>query len=240
MSFQAMAWAAAQKLPTRDKFVLIMMANYADEIGKCWPSLNRLSAETSMSRSTVQLAIKALADAGLLRIEQRFQDGVSLPNHYFLNLTGVYRDPVYHTDDATEVYRQPDGGIPTVGTKPIKEPIKESKSSSKPEKRWQIDDEDFLAFWTAYPRKTAKESARRAWVAATKRVPAVEIMNGLARYTFSTDPQFIPHPATWLNQHRWADEGVSVTGNLPKREMTREEQIEASKRFWAQYEGGKQ
>jgi hypothetical protein len=65
-------------------------------------------------------------------------------------------------------------------------------------------------------------------------------MHGLARYTFSTDPQFIPHPATWLNQHRWADEGVSVTGNLPKREMTREEQIEASKRFWAQYEGGKQ
>lgn len=227
MSFQAMAWAAAQKLPTRDKFVLIMMANYADEIGKCWPSLNRLSAETSMSRSTVQLAIKALADAGLLRIEQRFQDGVSLPNHYFLNLTGVYRDPVYHTDDATEVYRQPDGGIPTVGTKPIKEPIRDSNS-------------DFDAFWHGYPRKTAKEAARKAWAAAIKRVPAAEIMNGLARYTFSTDPQFIPHPATWLNQHRWADEGVSVTGNLPKREMTREEQIEASKRFWAQYEGGKQ
>jgi biotin operon repressor len=227
MSFQAMAWAAAQKLPTRDKFVLVMMANYADEIGKCWPSLNRLSAETSMSRSTVQLAIKALADAGLLRIEQRYQDGVSLPNHYFLTLTGVYREPVHHTENEEGVYRQPVGGIPTVGTKPIKEPIKESLSA--------FDD-----FWSAYPRKTAKEAARKAWASVTKKTPPAEIMSGLARHTFPTDVQFIPHPATWLNQHRWADEGVSVTGNLPKRDIPIEEQIEMSRRFWAQYEGNKQ
>lgn len=227
MSFQAMAWAAAQKLPTRDKFVLIMMANYADEYGKCWPSLNRLSAETSMSRSTVQLAIKALSDAGLLRIEQRSQDGVSLPNHYFLNLTGVYREPVHCADDEEEVYRQPVGGIPVIGNKPISKPIKESISA--------FDD-----FWKRYPRKTAKEGARRAWVAATKKASVDEIMTGLSRYTFSTDAQFIPHPATWLNQHRWADEAASSHSDEPRKELTHEEQLERSRRFWATYEGNQQ
>lgn len=234
MSFQAMGWATALKLPTRDKFVLIMMANYADENGKCWPSMNRLCDDTGMGKDSIIRAIKALEENGILSVERRMVEGVNLPNIYHLQLQGVVAD----SDQG--VVAQSEGGSRSERVKPVIEPIKESISSSKPGKRWQIDDEDFLAFWTAYPRKTAKESARRAWVAATKRVPASEIMHGLARYTFSTDPQFIPHPATWLNQHRWADEGVSVTGNLPKREIPIEEQIEMSRRFWAQYEGGKQ
>ena len=42
MSFQAMAAAIPLRLPTNDKFVLLMLANYADENGKCWPSIDRL------------------------------------------------------------------------------------------------------------------------------------------------------------------------------------------------------
>lgn len=232
MSFQAMAWAAAQKLPTRDKFVLIMMANYADEIGKCWPSLNRLSAETSMSRSTVQLAIKALETAGLLRVEQRSQDGVSLPNHYFLNLTGVYRDPVHCTDSEEGVYRQPVGGIPVIGTKPIKEPITKDSIVG------------FEKFWLACPRRVGKEAARKAYEKARKLASDEELLTGIRRYAAARvgqEEQFTVHPATWLNQGRWADEPSGHQSSTePKREMTREEQIEASRRFWAQYEGEKQ
>jgi hypothetical protein len=39
----------------------------------------------------------------------------------------------------------------------------------------------------------------------------------LAKYTWPEDPQFIPHPATWLNQKRWEDEPASnVTTFTPK------------------------
>ena len=224
MSFQAMAWAAAQKLPTRDKFVLIMMANYADEIGKCWPSLNRIASETSMSKSTVQLAIKALDDAGFLRVEKRSQDGVSLPNYYYLNLTGVYREPVGCTDLEEGVYRQPVGGIPTVGTKPIIEPITKDSIVG------------FEKFWLACPRRIGKEAARKAYEKARKTTSDSELLEGMRRYAATRagqDEQYTVHPATWLNQGRWADEPAAgyAQGQGQKREMTEDEKWEAARRF---------
>ena len=224
MSFQAMAWAVGQKLPSKDKFVLVMMANFADEDGKCWPSLNRLADDTSMSRSTVQLAIKGLEAAGMLRIEKRMQDGVSLPNHYYLDLKKVYREPVHHTDLEGEVYRQPVGGIPTAGTKPIIEPITKDSIVG------------FEKFWLACPRRIGKEAARRAYEKARKTTSDAELLEGIRRYATSRagqDEQFTVHPATWLNQGRWADEpaGSYAQGQGQKREMTEDEKWEAARRF---------
>ena len=224
MSFQAMAWAVGQKLPSKDKFVLVMMANFADEDGKCWPSLNRLADDTSMSRSTVQLAIKGLEAAGMLRIEKRMQDGVSLPNHYYLDLKKVYREPVHHTDLEGEVYRQPVGGIPTVGTKPIIEPTTRDSIVG------------FEKFWLACPRRIGKEAARRAYEKARKLASDEELLSGIRLYATSRagqDEQYTVHPATWLNQGRWADEpaGGFAQGQGQKRELTEDEKWEAARRF---------
>lgn len=89
MSFQAMAWATEQKLPTREKFVLIMLANYAgNEQWDCHPSINTLADDTGMSRDTVIRAIKALEDASLVKIVRRNVDGINLPNIYRLVRAG--------------------------------------------------------------------------------------------------------------------------------------------------------
>ncbi|EPO5639705.1 helix-turn-helix domain-containing protein [Pseudomonas aeruginosa] len=89
MSFQAMAWATEQKLPTREKFVLIMLANYAgNEQWDCHPSINTLADDTGMSRDTVIRAIKALEDASLVKIVRRNVDGINLPNIYRLIRAG--------------------------------------------------------------------------------------------------------------------------------------------------------
>ena len=224
MSFQAMAWAVSHKLPSKDKFVLVMMANYADEDGKCWPSLNRLSDDTSMSRSTVQLAIKGLEAAGMLRIEHRTQDGVKLPNYYYLNLKKIYREPVQCTDMDEEVYRQPVGGIPTVGNKPITEPITKDSIVG------------FEKFWLACPRRIGKEAARKAYEKARKTTSDSELLEGIRRYAATRagqDEQYTVHPATWLNQGRWADEPAAgyAQGQGQKREMTEDEKWEAARRF---------
>ncbi|WP_434456529.1 helix-turn-helix domain-containing protein [Stutzerimonas urumqiensis] len=85
MSFQAMAWATEQKLPTREKFVLIMLANYAsNDAWDCHPSLNTLAEDTGMSRDTVMRAIKTLESDGMLRVIRRNVDGINLPNVYRL------------------------------------------------------------------------------------------------------------------------------------------------------------
>ena len=66
---------------------------------------------------------------------------------------------------------------------------------------------EFDAFWQAYPRRIAKGAAIKAFNSAMKVATFSEIMDGVRRYAQSRpDPQFTPHPATWLNQQRWADE----------------------------------
>lgn len=85
MSFQAMAWATEQKLPTREKFVLIMLANYAsNDLWDCHPSVNTLADDTGMSRDTVMRAIKTLELDGFVRVIRRTVEGINLPNVYRL------------------------------------------------------------------------------------------------------------------------------------------------------------
>lgn len=64
----------------------------------------------------------------------------------------------------------------------------------------------FADWWAAYPRKVGKDAARKAYSAALKRASAADLLAGLKRAKFSDDPQFIPHPSTWLNAGRWQDE----------------------------------
>lgn len=66
-------------------------------------------------------------------------------------------------------------------------------------------------FWKPYPRKVGKDAARKAWAQAVKRAPPETIIAALAGYRWPDDPQFIPHPATWLNQGRWSDEPTPET-----------------------------
>jgi hypothetical protein len=68
----------------------------------------------------------------------------------------------------------------------------------------------FNEFWAAYPAKVGKVAARKAFPRAVQVAGGNpdEIVFGLkARlHLFPSDPQFIPNPATWLNQGRWEDD----------------------------------
>lgn len=88
-----------------------------------------------------------------------------------------------------------------------------ARSSGKP-------DGDFDRFWSAYPRKVGKGQARTVWARAVRQASGPEpIIAGLelARRRWAddgTDPQFIPHPRTWLTGERWADEPLPL---VPQR-----------------------
>ena len=69
----------------------------------------------------------------------------------------------------------------------------------------------FLAFWAAYPKRKAKDAAAKAFAKAMARIqdpdPLAVILAGIERALPGwDDPQFIPHPATWLNAGSWDDE----------------------------------
>lgn len=66
-------------------------------------------------------------------------------------------------------------------------------------------------FWAAYPRKQAKEAAKKAWdkLKPTKENLAI-MLSALSKQKRSSqwtrdNGQYIPYPATWLNGRRWED-----------------------------------
>lgn len=70
----------------------------------------------------------------------------------------------------------------------------------------------FDMFWKQYPRKQAKPAALRAWK-KIRLTPMLfsKILDSLERYKktegwLKNKGQFIPMPATWLNQERYNDE----------------------------------
>lgn len=75
-----------------------------------------------------------------------------------------------------------------------------------------ISDEAFDRFWTVYPRKTAKGTARTAWAKALKRGANPEAVIAAAERfrdhlaATKANPKYTPYPASWLNGERYDDE----------------------------------
>lgn len=74
----------------------------------------------------------------------------------------------------------------------------------------------FETFWKAYPNKTGKGAARKSFYHLKPSVELVGVMLfGIERSKKSDqwrkdNGQYIPNPATWLNQSRWEDEPLSL------------------------------
>ena len=73
-------------------------------------------------------------------------------------------------------------------------------------------DRRFERFWAVYPRKVGKGAAKRSFLKYKPDDALTEKMIGAVEAQKQTEQwkrdggQYIPHPATWLNQMRWEDE----------------------------------
>lgn len=66
----------------------------------------------------------------------------------------------------------------------------------------------FESFWAAYPRKVGKQAAKKAFSKVS--VPVKTLIDAVNSQKNSEqwrkdNGQYIPNPATWLNQGRWDD-----------------------------------
>lgn len=130
MSFKAMAWASKQKTgnSTR-KFVLMMLADKANDSGTCWPSHKTIMSDCEIgSKTTLVNHLSALEESGLIEIIHRSKDGVSLPNHYKLKIGGVVQKMNWGSPK-NELGDSPKNEPKPINNKPINEPIKNNKKS---------------------------------------------------------------------------------------------------------------
>ena len=118
MSVRVSAWAWDAKCPSPSaKLVLLSLADHANDDGECWPSQGNIAADCGITRQTVNEQIRRLVEAGLLKIEHRFNGTGQQANRYFL----LCRD-----------IRHPLSGYPTppVGSADTEPSIEEDSVSS--------------------------------------------------------------------------------------------------------------
>lgn len=84
----------------------------------------------------------------------------------------------------------------------------------------ESDDSLFDRFYEAYPRKVGRPAAIKAFAKCKadetlvdQMIAAIEEQKQSAQWV-KDDGQFIPHPATWLNNERWTD-SVSGQSSIP-------------------------
>lgn len=75
----------SDELPTCAKTVYMHLKDRSDAKGGCWPAINTIVKETSMSRSTVKRGVANLIQYGLLTKKPRYRQNMSsLYTRYFL------------------------------------------------------------------------------------------------------------------------------------------------------------
>ncbi len=69
MSIQAIGWVLDHERETQGvpRLVLIVLANYADEHGECYPSVARIASSCCCSERAVQYALGQLEDKGIIK-----------------------------------------------------------------------------------------------------------------------------------------------------------------------------
>ena len=196
-----MTWAAKQNAGSAaGKLVLLMLANHANgHTGQCNPRHKLLAEVCEMSVDTLKNHLRKLEESGLIEIIPQYAEGVQLPNQYRLNMQGGGCEK--QGDGGGEFHRGGGGKNPPPYNQEVN---RETNHTAR--------DACFERFWMAYPKKVGKDAAQRAWQKIKAPSDTLDaILHALTWQTRSEQwvrdgGQYIPNPATYLNQGRWKDE----------------------------------
>jgi hypothetical protein len=230
MSIEIMSRVWKLDLISSDKFILLAFADHADDSGFCYPSLHRIAWKCGLSKDTVRRCLARMVFKGIIQVLSR-GDGRGNTTRYRLNPEkgsnlqsfvpkgSQLDDKGSHS--ATE--RVASSGVKGSTAMLPESSLEPSFESSEPSA--------FEIFWQAYPRKVGKPAAKKAW--ARVNVLSADVLDGLEHWKRSVqwqDTQFIPHPATFLNQRRWEDKEVNNGTNGSKHADLQRRTLEAARR----------
>lgn len=166
MSNEAINWAFRQDVPMARKFVLIVLANYADESHSCYPGQKKIAAQIGSSVETVRRALADLEAGGLIRRQRRNREsGHRSTDRYVLPVdepTGQFEGANEPTKEEPKVtdpapadpptgqfaYKAESGSLPVNLRKPTPQSEGANEPSVKPKEKPKV----------ATPGKPAKGS----------------------------------------------------------------------------------
>jgi len=197
------------------RLIHLAIADNANDAGECWPHLPTIIRKANISQASAYEALKRMQADGLLRYDGAFicRPGREHP----LILVGFQNleSPVQDLESGFQDLETE--GSDTSSIRTIKEP------SSNPTRAVTDVTQEFEFWWTHYPKRVGKGSARAAYGRALKKVDAGRLLEGVRVYADSRrgqDKTYTLNPTTWLNQERWDDEAAPTRiGVLPDAPM---------------------
>lgn len=161
-------------------------------------TLGQIEREIKLGQTAIRSAANELKKAGWLTTQRTHDE-----RGFNAGLAWILTDP----ETANPDLENPTLANPTLDIQATYREYKLKENTKRT--RTYEQTESFAEFWNAYPRKIGKQAALRAFTRATERTDVATIIAGVQR--LANDPnlppkQYIPHPATWLNEGRWDDE----------------------------------
>ena len=197
-----------RKLPDGDTIALVFvmmlaMAGERNEGGYIPYSEEDLSALLDVPIQTIRMAIRAMESRRMID----FDDGLFHITNWdkYQSVDGMEKIKEQNRERVARFReRQKQKALETPKTAPaLPEPEKEEKSPM---------DRRFERFWKAYPKKVGKGAAERSFKKYKPNDDLTDRMIASVEAHKRSDQwkkdggQYIPNPATWLNQRRWEDE----------------------------------
>lgn len=188
----------------------------------------KLSERWGWSKTKVTSFLKALESDNMITvISDHRKTTVSIVNFKAYQDFGAEKNPLKSYSETTEI---PVKDLSNATEKPLEnhsktteEPLKDTNNKDNKDNKDnkgnkvnnppppQKADDGFDRFWQAYPRKASKSDAFRAWKKLKPNEELIgRILNGLEMFKKTSqwlkdNGDYIPYPATWLNNRRWEE-----------------------------------
>ncbi|MCQ9615924.1 hypothetical protein L1889_03750 [Paenalcaligenes niemegkensis] len=166
------------------------------------------------SADTVRRTLASLKKKGLLVAERHGKSRFDRTNYYRIDraVLATFDDSNLQCSDDGILQCSDDCKLPCCYIDRDYPETTQRKGDDDSETDCKPDVPPFDIFWSAYPKKVAKQSAEKAFKKIKPNAELLQtILQSLARFKecrgWKKDGgEFIPNPATWLNGQRWNDE----------------------------------
>ncbi len=222
------------ELGSTTKLVLLALSTYMNDHGAgCYPSIDQIARDTSLSDRAVTTHIGNAEAAGFLIKKKRNMRGQLWDSNEYYASTPSDDEPrspqnegvndIHPSSELGNLFegrgesasplKQPEGGtsfhqgvkdVPT--NSPVNSPI---KKDIYPEKGGKKYPEEFSQVWNIWPehRRCEKPKAYAAWREACRSIHPTDLLEAVKRYlqTEEAKNKFAPYPAKWFKNERWLD-----------------------------------
>lgn len=165
-----------QGINATQKLVLLALADWANEEGLCWPSINRLASKTGIAGRSVQRIIRQLEELNLVRREEVPGKG----NRYWISLPTTECHPRHSvTPPLTDVHPTPDTVSPNTSyTHQLNTTSNKSSDDDPP-----VTEDEIIECWNDLASRTG--------------LPKIKVMNDKRRNMLRKRIKECPDVETW-------------------------------------------